>query len=413
MARVLAELLGQPDTDLSALIQRLESAAGLPGVDVRLIAELSATTQAKLKELGLDPNDTTGRELYHALQALVALHDKYLAQIFKAQDARSVSEVLPKIVSGLQGLPQFGHAWVLKSSVAKKLLKKMPPKKIMKHLGYRSVDSLLKREHVGELLCATRFAESQAWQHRLIKQYKHLKPTDFEVRDVEIRYLDQTRWSGLVDDFVLQNHHNVCHLKEYGIILVLPLPLDRMKGLFVTLVPLILHYLAEIRLYSAFFKLEQVKPHFGDSIVDTLLHDKTGDMYIAGQPLHWRTIGRHFGGKSRHQPEVFEPHVQQEDLLYRKAEDLIYRLEPALKFWDGLDFVLNKNDNIRPVSMSLLDNAISYCNGLEYGQHVTYHAQNSLWNELLLRYMSQEALEQKVLDQLSDELVEPVLLGVR
>lgn len=411
MSRVLAELLETSEPELSGVLHRLEELSGRPGVDVRLIAELAATSYQKTRELGLDPRDTTGKELYHALQALVAQHDIFLAQQIGARDASNVSEVLPKIVKSIASIPMSKRCWAIKHSVAKRMLKASPPKKVMKQLGYRSVDSLLKREQIGEIMCAIRFAESAAWQAKLIKQYRHLKPADFEARDIELRLLDETRWGSLAEDYIYERHHNLVHVKEHGVVLVLPLPAERMKGLCVTVMPLILHYINEIRVYSSLFKLSQVKPDFGDIIATTIVDDASKAVNMAGQDVHWRTVHNHFGKKRRIHPDEFQPHVQPEDLYNRKAEDVLYRLEPALKFWENLDYVLQPRSGEAPVSLGLLDNAISYCNGLEYGHNVLRHAQKSLWNEVLLRYMGQESLEQQVLAQLSNELIEPEMAG--
>ncbi len=412
MSRVLAHLLGRPEVELASELSNYERASGQPGVDVRLIAELSATVHRKMRELGLDPHDTTAKELYHALQALVGQHDEFLAAILKAPDPHDVTAVLPRLAQAVSGLSVAKECWAIKHSVLKKLLKKQPPKHVMKQLGYRSLDSMLKRENPAVLLATARFAETPAWLTKFVKQYKKLQSSDFEHREVEIVCLEGKRWGKLADPYVQSQHHNVTHLKESGIILILPLPVDRMRGLFVTLLPLILHYVAEIRLYSALFKLEQVKPDFGEILIKTLLQDPNDAAAMAGKPLHWRTVARHYGKHPKSHPTAFQPHVQPEDLYYQKAEDVLYWLEPALKFWDGLDYVLVQQPGIRPISLSLLDNAISYCNNLEFGQQVIGHAQRSMWNELLLRYMGQESLERQVIEQLGDGLVEPSSLEI-
>jgi len=119
-----------------------------------------------------------------------------------------------------------------------------------------------------------------------------------------------------------------------------------------------------------------------------------------------------FFGKGTEEPlEALGPHVQLEDVAWRQAEEVIYRLEPALKFWEGLDYVGVMHDG-RPVSLNLQDNAISYCNGLDYGHQTARHMQTSLRDELQVRYMRQEKLQQDIMKQLDQELLEPRLLGL-
>lgn len=197
-----------------------------------------------------------------------------------------------------------------------------------------------------------------------------------------------------------------------GVILILPLPVDRLRGVTLTIFPMVLHYITEIRMYSALFKLKQVRKDFSTFLVKTLQDDPSQAATMAGQKIHWKVIAKHFGKKKTSLPEVFEPHVQAEDLVWRKSEDILYYMEPALKFWLDLDYVgLATADGI--ISFNLIDNAISYCNGLEYGQQVKSHLQSSLWNELYMRYMGQDQLEQEVLAQLGDEQLIDDLIAVK
>lgn len=413
MSRILAEMTGMTEAAFGKTVLQLEQASGRPGIDVRLLAEMTATVHRKTRELGLDPGDTTSKELYHALQALVNLHERFLAIRIGAEDPTDPIEMLPRIQKVADNLPLPKNCWAIKHSVAKKLLKANPPKKLMKQLGYKSIDSLLKREPTGMLIAATRFAESPAWQSKLLKSYKKLTASDFEPRDIEVIALEKKRWGDIANKFIIDKHHNIAHSKEMGTILILPLPVRRMKGLILTVLPLVLHYMNEIRLYSAYFKLEQVKPHFAKQFVDALEKDIAETVFVAGQSIHWRSVARHFGKKGRRLSPAFEPHVQLEDLAWRKAEDILYRLEPALKFWEDLDYTMHYRDGV-VVPLNLLDNAISYCNGLEFGQQATLYGRSSLLTELYARYIGQEGLEQEVLGQLDDEIVEldEVLVGL-
>ena len=404
MTRVLSQLLGAKEPLFSMALNQLESKSGHPGVDVRLTAQLSTTVQAKIRELALDPNDTTGKELYHALQAMVGLHDQYLAKAIGTSHTADLSEQLAAIKTTIDGLPIPNKAWVLKHSVAKKLLKAQTPKKLMKQLGYKSIDSMLKRENIAELFAATRFMESSAWMAKLIKSYHKLNPSDFELRQIELIILDKQRYGDAADKYIYAQHHNITHLKELGVIIMMPLPITHLRGAVITIMPFVLHYLNEIRSYSAFFKMQQVRPDFGTILAKTIQDDPT-TAKIAGQDIHWRIVQRHFGQQdSREHPELFEPHIQPEDLHWRRAESIIYWLEPALKFWEQLDYVAT----IYPdciVSLSLLDNAVSYCNGLEYGQHSIGYFRSSLWNQIYAQYIGQEAFENEVLHQLNSTVL--------
>jgi hypothetical protein len=412
MSKLLSQLLQAREPLFQIAIRDLEKATGHPSTDVRLTAEIVGRVHMKMRELGLDPRDTTGRELYQALINLVAKHDEFLARRLGGSDPAEVEAMLSHIKTAVEHLNVPKTAWVLKHSVAKRLLKATPPKKVMKQLGYRSIDSMLKREPVGEIYGALRFAESPEWLDAFIRKYKKLQPTDFENRPIEVIRLDAKRWNDVTEPFVRQKRHNITHLKELGILLMLPMPIERMRGVTITVLPLMLHYVNEIRMYSAFFKLQQVRPDFGDILVETLTEDPAHHAVVAGQHIHWRVIQRYFASVDQaHHPEIFEPHVQPEDLAWRKAEAVLYHLEPALHFWHDLEYVgLNMPDG--PISFNLMDVAVNYVNSLSYEQRTVYHFREALWNEIYARYIGHKTLEHQVLKQLGQETLEPSNFGL-
>lgn len=401
MSRALADFLGVDDPLFLMKLEKLEHASGNLGVDVRLLAEMIGRSHQKMRELGLDPRDTTGQELYRALLNLVAKHDEFLARKLGVKDAADVQEILPRMKSFVEQLDIPKSSWAIKSSSAKRLIRSLPPKKVMKQLGYRSLDSMLKRESAIELFAAARFLEGPTWQSAMIKKYKSLTPRDFENRDVQLLLLDEAKWGTPAEAFVRTNRYNITHLKEFASVIVLPLPIKRMSGATITMLPLLIHYINEVRMYGAYFKTQQVKPDFGSILVNTIEEDEAQHATMAGHALHWRTIHRHFSRtEAKGFKSVFEPHVREEDLHWRKAEEVLYRIEPALHFWYDMDFIAMKTGT-QIVSFNLIDMAVSYVNGLRYGTHSVARMRDSLWNELLLRYMGQQALEGQILRQLS------------
>jgi hypothetical protein len=87
--------------------------------------------------------------------------------------------------------------WALKPKAAKLSLKYNQPKKLMKFLKYRSLDSMLKRENVYELFFAAQEIESKSWQKNLAKYVSNLDQTDFEMRQLKLLALDYAKWFGI------------------------------------------------------------------------------------------------------------------------------------------------------------------------------------------------------------------------
>lgn len=412
MPNLLSQLLAADEPLFSLAVKDLEKASGQQGMDVRLISEIIGKVHLKSRELGLDSHDTTGEELYHALINKMREHDVHLSRHIGGKSPDDVQGLIPLIKKAAEGLDVPRSAWVLKKSVAKRMLQDNPPTTIMKHLKYTSVDSLVKRENLFEIYGALRFAETPAWLKKFNAAYKKLSPSDFETRDIEIVIMKRERWGGIAESFIKKKRHNITHLKELGVILMLPTKLERLPGITMTALPLLLHYYNEIRLYSAFFKLQQVKHDFGKIIAETLNADIRSTAVMAGSHVHWRVIQRYYGKlEDERHPEIFEPHVQPEDLHWRRAEDLLYQIDPELGFWRDLDFVGIMAQGA-PVSFNIMDVSISYCTGAPYEHRAFFHMRESLWNELFMRYMGHGTLENQILQQLDNNMIKPEKLKI-
>lgn len=414
MSKILSDLLAAKEPMFSMSLKNLELASGDPSADVRLTAEIVGSVRLKTVELGLDPNDTTPKELHSALMAKVKEHNHLLVKRIGGNDESTPDELMPLMKRAWEKFDTPKDCWVLKKTVAKEMLKKTPPKAIMKHLGYRSIDSMLKHENLGEIYGALRFAETPDWLNEFNEQYKSLKPSDFVTRQIEIVEMPMDRWGDLAAPFIHKKRHNITHLKELGVILMLPVNREaNLRGIAIFTLPLLFHYLQEIRLYSTFFKLQQVKPNFGKIVVETLVADPSSAAVMAGNKIHWRVIQRYFGKlDEKKYPKIFEPHIQPEDLHWRRASELLQELEPQLKFWRDLDYVGVMDRDGRPVVLNMYDVAATYVTKAPYADRTIYHFRDSLWNEIFVRYMGQKNLEEQVLNQLDNSTVNPLKLKV-
>lgn len=71
MARYLQQLLQASDPLFSIGLNKLEQATGDAGIDVKLIGDIHEQAYGVMRRLGLDPKNTTSKELW------AALHGKY------------------------------------------------------------------------------------------------------------------------------------------------------------------------------------------------------------------------------------------------------------------------------------------------------------------------------------------------
>lgn len=407
MSRLLRYLLEAEEPLFTQSIRELEYLTHKKGVDVRLTADILEKMHAAIRSLDLDSNDTTDKELYFALKHKVHDHNAHIMEVLGLPinaSARAITEKLIEVVRTSEA-PQ--RAWVLKRSVAKSLLRDMPPKNLMKHLRYRSIESMFKNEKFSEVYVALRFSEGDEW----LQQFNQLlgnrvQPPDFENRKVDIIQLSHTKWADLAKKHFVTRLHPVAHTKELGILAILPTQDRTLSGLPLRVLPLLFHYLNEIRLYSAFFKLKSTEPAFGRVIGDTLSNDVGTGANVANFHIHWRVIQRHFGAFDD-TPELFQPHVQPEDLLWQKAEESLSRVSNELRFWKDMDYVAMHGDDGLPISFNLADAAVNYSYDLPMPDRSVKHFRESLWNEIFMRYMGEETLKKQVLSQLDSTIVKP------
>ena len=178
----LSVALGRSEEELKTAVGKLEAFCGFPSEDVRLLAESRNQLRAKLSQLGLDPDDTTGPELYHALLAKYAQDAATVDRVLGITTETSVEQKLDKVCQLLNHTLHLRDAWTLKTTTAKQLLAAAPPKKVMKQLHYRSVDSLLKREDIPAVILMSEQIESASWRKKFDAKVAKLTSTNFELQ---------------------------------------------------------------------------------------------------------------------------------------------------------------------------------------------------------------------------------------
>jgi len=404
MTRMLSQLLGAEEPGFRLGIRELEQANGAPNSDIRLSADILQKVNEKIRDLGLDPNDTTAEELYHVLQQRLGDDETRFREYLALNDNSTSSAILSATLKLVQGLEIPKDCFAIKLSVGKNLLKELPPKKVMKELGYRSITSMIKHEPVPQLLAAALMYESSHWQQLFYEQYKKLQPSNFEQRAITFYYPSSTRWQAVADEFAERYKNTTSLLPEFGSIIVYPIS-QKVPNLAITSTLLLLSQINDIRCNSSFVKLQQVQPDFGN-ILYNLSYSEVNDIAtLAGQPLSWKTIQRYYSRqKANELPAVFDPHIQAEDLKLVNAEKELSNKIPSLEFWVDTASLAMVSDN-KTVSLNMLDVALNATNGLDFKDSIIQFVQNRVWNELLVRYLNPRNLED-ILGQIGGELAQ-------
>lgn len=409
MTKFLSQALNAPEPSFRLGLSKLEAANGNPATDIRFSTEILHLTRQKLLELGLDPHDTTPKELYRALEQRLKADDQRLSRKLRTEAATHVSaeaDVTAGMVHVLKKLSDTKHCFALKASSLKSLLRRLPPKKAMRALGYRSIESFVKHESPVLILTAAWLTEGATWQKRLLEQYKRLGPSDFESRPVSIVYADSPRWRKLADKLVEIHRHNLVCFKEMGALVFMSLPSHVPEGAVTVSLTLALHELNEIRAASTFLQLHQVRRDFGESVRQVALQEPRLSSQLLDQPMPWNLIQRYYSRLKDHfKAEIFEPHFSLEEMIWQPVEQTLVSIEPSFNFWRQTSH-LGFLDGDKPVSLNLVDVALSFCNKLSYETRAVHYFQRSLWQELMLRYLKHGAVESSVLAELQPELAE-------
>jgi hypothetical protein len=403
MTRVLSELLGAKQLTFRRTIERLEQVSGHESTDIRLSTEIERATKYKLHELGLSAHDTTGQELYAALQVRVSGDNIHLHQVLQDRYAAADNDI-SRVTQLLADLPIQKRCFSIKSAVARQLLKQLPPKRAMKLLGYRSFDPMIKHETVASIFAVGQLAETVAWRKGINDRYKKLVATDFEFRPMNISHPTGKYWQALAETVVANNKHNIVVLKEFGSIVLLPLPAQAPKGSHFAMLVLSLQAMNEIRATSTYLQLNQVRSDFGNIVQQVAIEEPSLKAAPLDEPVPWQIIQRYYARfGERFHATLFEPHVSSDDLSWHSIEKILHHIDPRLGFWQHTANLGLLHDH-QPVSLNVIDAVLNYCNQVPFENRIVQYVRHSIFHELMIRYLKHRNVEQVVLGGLETAL---------
>ncbi|MBI4114797.1 MAG: hypothetical protein HY445_03070 [Candidatus Niyogibacteria bacterium] len=308
------------------------------------------------------------------------------------------------VIAEARAIANVGNGFFLKKEKAESLLRREPPKNILLFFGARNIDALLRRFNVFEVYSALRFVEDKDWlNHVFFKQIEHARPSDFEERKIEMHVLSK-EWLGAAEKkFLKKKFHNISHLKELGIIFVIPLAVDA-PGEMIRIFSLLLHYLHEISFYSRLFRLYAKHPDtFAENLVSALRGDVLENVFPKEEQFKkWMMIQRYLAKEDKNDPRLFVPHVNPEAIHWMRAQYDIARLGKRektldLEFWRDLDYIGDEfPDELggkRFISFNLVDNAMTLVAEKRIVKY-RYHHHEALWNRLFSMYTTFDIMEE-------------------
>lgn len=398
---MIAKILSADQDFIKKIEDRFSFVTGKKGVMDRIETENGASVDERLEKLGLSRN-TSAKDVYNAFIEKIANDDALLVRALgtpnpaNMKDCNRVIHIAQKVVGEHKG-------FFMKKDVAASLLKKEPPRRVMKFLGYDSVETMLAQEDLLEVFSALRFVEGNEWLNGVFfKHYDRLTPSDFEERLVVAHTLS-SKWNDIAGTFVAKKWHNISHLKELGVVFVIPISLG-FQGEILRMLSLVLHYLHEVPFYSDVIrKISDIEATFAINLVSLLRGDVVDRRLSESEKSLWLVIQRYLAKDDLNEWRLFVPHINPEALHWLKAEEDLIRvgdmfdgLGKEFTFWHDLDWVGEyfKDDagNETLVSFDLVDNVMALVmqkNMIKY----LYHHQEALWNKIFIEYFGRNELE--------------------
>lgn len=331
--------------------------------------------------------DNSWSNVAGGLERLTSQHERELRRFIKPLPGADEFDKAAYLAKKA-GKPHLG--FFLKKDKAREILERRRPAALLDFLGFRGVEELFKRYDVAEVFSALRFIESNTWMHQTFDEaYNRFTADDFEEREIEIRVLGP-EWLTVAKKFVAKKHHNVSHLKEFGVIFLNPI-MEDVPGKFIRDFSLLLHYYHEIGFYSQLFRRYAPRVDFTEKLKSLLRGDILEQKSV--HPGEWLIVQRYLFKEDPQDKRLSLPRVNPESLHWARAEDNLASLgqaekELGLEFWKDLYFVAGyDSDQSRLISFDLEDNAMSLvADGENQNNGFYYHQREALWTKLFEEY---------------------------
>lgn len=374
--RIKLEVLLELEENMALII-------GKSNVIEKIVEENKTTIQKILKELRLS-KESSAEEIRGILQKKIIDLGSNLPANWQ--------ELCEKAL----GLVDSKTGYFVKKEKAVELLEKYPPQNLLDFFGYKDVRELVDKESFESVFSALRFTQSPEWMHKFFDEaYNDLKPEDFEERPIQFKVLEE-KWLNVAEKFLGKKYHNVSHLKEFGIIFIVPLKLDR-PGEVLRIFILLLHYLNEVPFYSKLFREFSKEPGFIDKLKSLLRGDVAEEPLLDSGKVNWLIIQRYLAKDNPNDPRLALPHVNPEAEHWFKAQESLGKLGPNFQFWRGLDFVGDFFKNLEAeelVSFDLVDLVMTLVKKGEV--KYLYHQQEALWNKIFIEYFGRDKMNELI-----------------
>lgn len=398
MIDYLSKVLKLEPNIISDLERKMEGITNKKGIIERIVKENEMLVEEVLSIFGLAREKVSFNEVYNILEnQVVELEERLKSKInFSFRDKnRFWIEVLELALE----LSDIKSGFFIKEKKAKEMLKNFPPYNLLSFFGYKDTEELIEKEDFDSVFSSLRFAQDSKWMSQFFNQaYNNLTPQDFEERPIRIKILEE-KWVDLSQKFLVKKYHNISHLKELGIIFVIPEKEPPKSGEILRNFLLFLHYLNEVPFYSRLFKKISKKEKFIEGLKSLLRGDVIDDLSILDKSKTiWLIVQRYLAKDNPDDKRLFIPHINPEAEHWFNAQLNMAKLGNGFNYWQNLDFVFgyfkNNGQEEKLITFNIVDLAMnSATNGnVKY----VYHQKESLWNKIFIEYFGREKMNELI-----------------
>lgn len=396
MSKHLGGLLTAKQRDFSGFIDRLERVSLNPAIDIRLANEVRERTKSKAELLGLDYQDMTAEELYFALRNRIRIDDASIVEILKLKK-RNPKHIAKTLATCVNWASSKEKAFSLSPAGVKKLLKAVPPKKVMKILKIRSLESTLKRYDSRLVYALAKEIEEASWQSQAKAKLKRMHIKDMDWHEIEVIILPDT-WYERVKEYIT-DHGLILPNNETGVVCLLPAIRTISSGTTILALGLLFNAVQELAVHSTPYRGRDLVVGRQQVIHDIASGNATGLKAMHGLTPTWRMV-RELMAHGHIEDFVSTDEIVSNSINWDRVESKIAKISPSFSFWDDCSYVGLLDEESGPVSLHYMDLARDELSESDYASRSFSHMQHSLWHELQTRYLQQDLFTRSLSEQL-------------
>lgn len=408
--KYLSNILEVDSDFLKDLDNKMTAVSGRKNILEKVALENEALINKTLNLL--DSNQKNAEHVRMVLREIALLHEKFFIDFLEIIEGKNRFE---KAVNIARKIVKVDKGVFLKRDLAEKFLLQRESPNLLKYLNCKNMKEVLTRYDVFEIWSALRFVESNEWMHQTFEEiYKNVTVDDFEEREIQIKVLGE-EWYDIAQKFVAKKHHNVSHLKEFGVIFLNQIS-ENIPGKFLRDFALILHYTHEVDFYSKMF-LRYLSDNDFTSKFKSLLRGDVLEIKDISDIFKskWLIVQRYLWKENPKDPRLFVQRVNPESLHWSRGEKDLGLISGVgkkldLNLWHNLDWVggVFRDGQDQVVSFDLEDNvmsAVSFAEGKN--EYFNYHQREAMWTKIFCEYIGgEEKMEEALINHFFDGLID-------